>query len=811
MRRMGSIALTVSLEERAGSDTAPDSSRATQPPLRASSQPRPCLPAPPTPTLPHSHTMTGSSKKKHGLVSAAGGLKKQKLSSMSRDLKEQTKKSRAISAAVHAKDKALSEKKRGLRESSAKCPYNPHMQYLLVGEGNFSFTRALVANFKQRLQREAERAPAPATVDAAAVAAARKEEEQDDPKRGPLSASAAKKFRRKEGVFDPALHTPFLSPGSPFTNPELRVVATSYDSFKELCFKYEEVAGVLADLAREGIPVWTSVDATKLERAQRARKVTEEMIAAAQKQESERKEENAAARRARRQKEEEDDAAGIDATVKLEDDDDDEDEAEAEESKMETEAVDPSLFSNPDPEIASLLHPKISPLLFPPFITRRALHSLQNEAEAKLHGSQRKKLKEKRAAEAEEMRGEVAQAASTEAASSSSSAAASASAAAPAAPAPRGPNSATLKTLARNALTTHSLSVLNPSPRVRFHRILFQFPHTGCGIKDTEQNNQVHRELLLGFLRNVVANRLVYPSTHHGEIHITLKKGEPYRSGWNLVALARQVQGLAFKTSVEFYPQLYPGYEHRRTRGFDGERTLDLSTGATLGPNSDIAFSAGKAGAMTYIFTREPTAMDEEESRFDTEWIGRYNVAKQAEDTRTGLLAECEKIYKDTMARAAAQQSVQHQQHQQHQQQQQSQQQSDVPRSNVAVAHKKRRGESGVKLEEFEPVVKREEIDEEEEEAHAESAEEEEADEEQHDAHEDSAMDPATARSDDDDDDDTAAAAAPPSLSLAAQLRQHFQPRAAALATSKPAPKPSKPHHAAGSKLKSAGQKRKHR
>lgn len=47
---------------------------------------------------------------------------------------------------------------------------------------------------------------------------------------------------------------------------------------------------------------------------------------------------------------------------------------------------------------------------------------------------------------------------------------------------------------------------------------------------------------------------------------MTLKSGEPYDS-WNVVKLARN-EGLEVRDCIVFDPDLYPGYEHRRTLGF---------------------------------------------------------------------------------------------------------------------------------------------------------------------------------------------------------------------------------------------------
>ncbi|GAB5370818.1 hypothetical protein AAMO2058_001525900 [Amorphochlora amoebiformis] len=120
-----------------------------------------------------------------------------------------------------------------------------------------------------------------------------------------------------------------------------------------------------------------------------------------------------------------------------------------------------------------------------------------------------------------------------------------------------------------------------------FSKIIFNFPHTGCGIKDTQKNNEIHRKLLEKFLAS--AFPFLLPS---GEIHITLKRGQPYDS-WGLPSVVRNHGGLSLKYSYTFYPELYKGYRHRRTLG---AQSNEESKG---GPeaNRDII---GK-GARTYV------------------------------------------------------------------------------------------------------------------------------------------------------------------------------------------------------------------
>jgi 25S rRNA (uracil2634-N3)-methyltransferase len=134
----------------------------------------------------------------------------------------------------------------------------------------------------------------------------------------------------------------------------------------------------------------------------------------------------------------------------------------------------------------------------------------------------------------------------------------------------------------------------------QYDRVIFNFPHTGCGIKDTARNNALHKLFLKQFFESLIKSRIVKSIKHNGEIHITLKQGEPY-SSWNIVKVAREVTGIKFKTSFEFYPHLYPNYQHRRTIG-------NINLNVDTSDNADI-----QVGANTYVFTRENTEEDDKE------------------------------------------------------------------------------------------------------------------------------------------------------------------------------------------------------
>ncbi|CAG8545151.1 2522_t:CDS:2, partial [Dentiscutata heterogama] len=104
----------------------------------------------------------------------------------------------------------------------------------------------------------------------------------------------------------------------------------------------------------------------------------------------------------------------------------------------------------------------------------------------------------------------------------------------------------------------------------RFDKIVFNFPHTGLGIKDQDRNIIANQLLIHSFLTsslNFLTSRKLYSDSKDGEIHITMKTGVPY-DHWNIRKLVKSIESLGIKESFEFDPNIYPGYEHRRTLGF---------------------------------------------------------------------------------------------------------------------------------------------------------------------------------------------------------------------------------------------------
>lgn len=115
--------------------------------------------------------------------------------------------------------------------------------------------------------------------------------------------------------------------------------------------------------------------------------------------------------------------------------------------------------------------------------------------------------------------------------------------------------------------------------------VIFNFPHVGFGIKDQLKNIRANQEMLRDFLAS--ATTMLHGT---GEIHITIKRGEPYES-WKVVKLGTETAGLKLKNAFDFVPAQYPKYRHRRTLGF--------AEGISTKQNEDII-----AGAKTYVFVK---------------------------------------------------------------------------------------------------------------------------------------------------------------------------------------------------------------
>lgn len=106
-----------------------------------------------------------------------------------------------------------------------------------------------------------------------------------------------------------------------------------------------------------------------------------------------------------------------------------------------------------------------------------------------------------------------------------------------------------------------------------FDSIVFNFPHTGSGLKDQARNVLQHQQLLTAFLG--AARPLLMPGS--GCIAVSLFDGLPYEL-WGLKGLARQKHELVVRRSGVFDWALFPGYYHRLTSGGQGDTTKAASS-----------------------------------------------------------------------------------------------------------------------------------------------------------------------------------------------------------------------------------------
>lgn len=150
--------------------------------------------------------------------------------------------------------------------------------------------------------------------------------------------------------------------------------------------------------------------------------------------------------------------------------------------------------------------------------------------------------------------------------------------------------------------------------RHAYSRVVFNYPHTGAGIKDRDRNIRAQQEMLRGFLgaactllerqprirgpltRSALSRSIDAPLIGkrrrqtgkddddasdidvdeedevkvmrplEPEIHITLRTGDPY-DAWNVKGLGASISGLRAAESFRFEPAKYPGYRHVKTMG----------------------------------------------------------------------------------------------------------------------------------------------------------------------------------------------------------------------------------------------------
>lgn len=108
--------------------------------------------------------------------------------------------------------------------------------------------------------------------------------------------------------------------------------------------------------------------------------------------------------------------------------------------------------------------------------------------------------------------------------------------------------------------------------------IMFNFPHTGRGMKDVDRNIRDHQKLMLDFFKSskqvfkLINNQSKNDfggydesQTNNSKIVLSLFEGEPYNS-WGVKIIAKS-EGYKVDRSGVFDWTLFPGYHHRRTNG----------------------------------------------------------------------------------------------------------------------------------------------------------------------------------------------------------------------------------------------------
>ena len=96
--------------------------------------------------------------------------------------------------------------------------------------------------------------------------------------------------------------------------------------------------------------------------------------------------------------------------------------------------------------------------------------------------------------------------------------------------------------------------------KLRWDRIVFNFPHVGGLTKDVNRQVRANQELLVKFFE--AAKPLLAPG---GLIVVTIFDGEPYEL-WGIRNLVRHA-GMVVERSMRFQAKQYPGYRHARTLG----------------------------------------------------------------------------------------------------------------------------------------------------------------------------------------------------------------------------------------------------
>lgn len=133
-----------------------------------------------------------------------------------------------------------------------------------------------------------------------------------------------------------------------------------------------------------------------------------------------------------------------------------------------------------------------------------------------------------------------------------------------------------IKTLKVNA---KNISTVTGFPKVDY--VMFNFPHTGRGIKDQDRNIREHQVLVDGYFKSCVElfklyqtssilksknsdmNLITTATTTNPRIILSVFEGQPYDL-WNVKSLSKS-HGLKVERSGDFQWDKFEGYAHKRT------------------------------------------------------------------------------------------------------------------------------------------------------------------------------------------------------------------------------------------------------
>jgi 25S rRNA (uracil2634-N3)-methyltransferase len=160
--------------------------------------------------------------------------------------------------------------------------------------------------------------------------------------------------------------------------------------------------------------------------------------------------------------------------------------------------------------------------------------------------------------------------------------------------------------------------------------VIFNFPHSGSGIKDKERNVATNRDLLVNFF--AATSEFL---ARGGTVRVTLRKGEPYDS-WMINKCAGLAKGDWKLSHAEtFAVQDWPGYKHRRTKEHHGEPAADGED-----DDEDAEEEADPNPEDTQSKKRKKDAEndDEEEEEDDEDAEDGHGIGPSRKKRRTDLL-----------------------------------------------------------------------------------------------------------------------------------------------------------------------------